>query len=88
MFRVIYNGYTIEYFDTQAEAEKYVLDKLAEYTQLNPKQIFQAYGDDNRADERDINYHGSDYKILSVMVFLYRTLYTEMFMIQERIKSK
>ena len=85
MFRVIYNGYTIEYFETEAEAEKYVSDKLAEYKHLNPKQIFQAYGGDNRADEKDIKYHGGNYKILSVRVFLYKTLYAEMFMIQARI---
>ena len=86
MFRVIYNGYTVEYFDTGAEAEKYVLDKLAEYKHLTPKKIFQTYGDDNHANERDINYHGGGYKIVSVMVFQYSTIYTEMFMIQERTK--
>ena len=85
MFRVIYNGYTVELFDTAAEAEKFVFDKLAEYKQLNPKEIFRAYGNDNHADESDIKYHRNDYKILSVMVFQYKTLYTEMFMIQERI---
>jgi hypothetical protein len=85
MHRVIHNGYTIELFDTAAEAEKYIFDRLAEYKDLCPKQIFQAYGNDNKADERDIKYHADGYKTLSVMVFQYKTLYTEMFMIQERI---
>jgi hypothetical protein len=85
MHRIIYNGYTIEHFDTAAEAEKFVLDKVGEYRQLQPKLIFHAYGNDNRADENDLAYHADGYKTLSVMVFQYRTLYTEMFLIQERI---
>ena len=85
MFRVMHNGYNIEYFDTAADAEKYIFDKLNEYKQLNPKQIFQAYGDDNQAAEADINYHRDGYKIKSVLIFQYRTIYTEMFMIQEKI---
>jgi hypothetical protein len=85
MFRVIYNGYTIEYFDTSAEAEKFIFDKLEEYKHLRPTMIFQAHGDDNKVDEHDIKYYCNDYKTLSVTVFQYRTLYTEMFMTQERI---
>ena len=85
MFRVIYNGYTIDYVDTAEDAEKYIFDKLEEYKQLNPKLIFHAYGDSNQAAAEDIKYHDGGFKIKSVMIFQYKTLYTEMFMIQERV---
>lgn len=65
--------------------DKFVFDKLEQYRHLRPKQIFQAYDSDSKADEPDVQYHGDRYKTKSVMIFQYYTLYTEMFLIQEKI---
>jgi len=83
MFKVVYNGYTIELFETLADSEQFIADRLSEYQHLNPKLIFKSTGNDNAALETDITYH-DNCKILSVSIFQYKTLYTEMVMILER----
>ena len=77
-YRVTHNGYKVESFQAMDEAEKYIFGVLEEHKDLNPKEIYRGYNDNNHKD-------GIDNKdtIKSVLIFQYSTLYTEVFMIEE-----
>ena len=76
MYRVYHNGYNVEFFSTAEEVENFIANTLKEYEHLGPKEIYRSYGSDNQAE-------GITNKIKSVIVYQYRTLYTEMFLIEE-----
>jgi len=79
MFRVTHNGYKSEYFNTADEVEGFIAKTLEPYQHLNPKEIFRGYGADNKAEN-----HSRTGTIKSVVIWQYSTLYTEVFMIEER----
>ena len=76
---VTHNGYGIEYFDDAAQAEAYMFDELNKHKDLDPKEIYRGYSTDNQA-ENESRFGGT---IKSVIVWQYRTLYTEVFMFEE-----
>lgn len=80
MFAVTYNGYTIEHFDTADQVEAYINKTLEPYKHLEPREIYRSYGDDNKATGKA----HTDNIIKSVIIFQYRTIYTEVFMIEQR----
>jgi hypothetical protein len=79
-FRVTHNGTNSEYFDNCEMVEGYIAQALEPYQHLSPKEIYRGYGTDNKATEE--TYTGRS-TIKSVVIWQYRTLYTEVFMIEE-----
>lgn len=73
-----HNGYNREYFNSIDEVENYIADVLEKHRELKPEEIYRGYGIDNKADNMKDT-------IKSVIIWQYRTLYTEVFMIEERI---
>lgn len=72
-----HNGYKVEFLDTIEQVEQYMTDVLEEHKHLSPKEIYRGYSADNQAkDKKD--------SIKSVIIWQYRTMYTEVFMIEER----
>lgn len=76
-YKVVYNGYTIKLFGSYDEVIKFMEEVLEEHKDLNPKEIYRGCAADNKAS--------TPCKTLkSVIIFQYNTLYTEVFMIEER----
>lgn len=73
-----HNGYTVEFFDTPEECEKYIANVLEQNKNLNPKEIFRHYGSNTEPGEV------SKETIKTVIIYQYYTLYTEVFMIEEK----
>lgn len=78
IFVVTHNGYEVEFFDTADEVEKYIADTLVPHKDLNPKEIFRHYGSNTEPGEV------SKETIKTVIIYQYYTLYTEVFMIEEK----
>ncbi|MDL2206555.1 hypothetical protein LJC33_06585 [Eubacteriales bacterium OttesenSCG-928-N13] len=80
-YRVTHNGYTVNFFETVDDVEAYMKSTLDEYRELDPREIYRSYGADNQADEK--RQRGDNITIKSVIIWQYKTLYTEVFMIEE-----
>ena len=80
MFIVTHNGYGVEYFESAEEVEAFIAKTLEPHKNLSPKEIYRGYAADNHADGKPYG----DGKIKSVIIWQYRTLYTEVFMIEQR----
>ena len=78
-YKVTHNGYTTEYFNNAAQVEEYIANTIAEHEDLSPIEIYRGYAADNKATNELLC--GGELK--SVVIFQYRTLYTEVFMIVE-----
>ena len=78
LYVLTHNGYTVKFFDTPEECEKYIADVLAEYQHLKPKEIFRHYGSNTEPGEV------TKETIKTVIIYQYYTLYTEVFMIEEK----
>lgn len=76
-YKVTYNGYTVEFFESYEDVTKYMEEILEKYKDLNPREIYRGYAADNNAPNPCTN-------LKSVVIFQYNTLYTEVFMIEER----
>ncbi len=79
MFIVTHNGYKVEHFNTADEVEGYITGVLEKHKDLSPKEIYRGYAADNQAENES---RSGDIK--SVIIWQYYTLYTEVFMIEER----
>jgi len=79
-YRVCHNATKMEFFDSYSEVEGYIAKVLEEYKSLTPKEIYRGYGTDNKAPDETYGGRGT---IKSVVIWQYRTLYTEVFMIEE-----
>ena len=75
-YRITHNGMDIEGFDSFEAAEDWMAEQIEEYRHLEPKEIYRSYGADNQAT------HPLE-TIKSVIIWQYRTMYTEVFMIEE-----
>lgn len=64
-FRIVHNGYKIEYANSMEEVEKYMTSVLDKYRHLHPTKIF----------DRTIN------KKVRIVRFRYETMYEEDFII-------
>jgi len=77
-FTLTQNGTEITRHDTRKAVEEHMASTLSEYKYLEPREIYRGCGCDNRAGFESM--HG---KIKRVIIFQYRTGYTEIFMIEE-----
>ena len=68
-FKVTY-GYDLEHFETEKEVEDYMLNIVEVYKELNPRKVYDDVLQGN--------------KKVRVVVYEYRTLYRETFIIEER----
>ena len=75
MYRVTHNGMEVKFLDTKEDVEGYIADRLTTYQNLNPTEIYRASG-----GETDDNY-----TISEVVIYRYKTYYSEMFMIEKEI---
>jgi|GEM_PF-2863810 len=75
-YTLTHNGYNVEFFENIEQVEAYIAGVLKEHKALNPAEIYRGYQRDNKAT------HKKD-TIKSVIILQYRTLYTEVFMIEE-----
>ena len=78
-YRVTRNGYEVKFFDSIEEVEQYVFGILEIHKELRPKEIFRSYPHSEEGQQ------ACKETIKSVWIFQYDTLYSEMFMIEERI---
>lgn len=76
-YKVTYNGYTIKFLKSYEDVVRYMEEVLEEHKDLHPKEIYRGYAADNNASNPCTN-------LKSVVIFQYNTLYTEVFMIEER----
>lgn len=76
-YRVTHNGVNIHSFDDFAGVEGYIARVLEDNKELRPVEIYRSYSDGNMANAPLST-------IKSVVIYQYYTLYTEVFMIEER----
>jgi len=78
MFSVIHNSGDIKRFETAQDVEDYIAKELGRYNYLEPREIYRGYGDDNKANDPSLSG-----RIKSVIVYQYKTFYTETFVVFE-----
>ena len=83
MYSVIHNSNEVKLFETLKEAEAYITEVLERYESLNPVEIYRGYGMDNRSENPS-----RSGEIKSVVVYQYKTHYTETFVIFQKHGGK
>ncbi|MBO5389039.1 MAG: hypothetical protein J6A59_13100 [Lachnospiraceae bacterium] len=73
MYRIIHNGYTIEYCKTEAEVNDYMKGIVSKYSHLSPKKIF---------DRTFKSGDNTDSQSTRIVRYRYYTLYEEVFVIE------
>jgi hypothetical protein len=62
------------------KVDNYIAEQLAPHEGLNPKEIYRGYAAGNEAERSNLC---GGMTLKSVIIWQYRTLYTEVFMIEE-----
>lgn len=76
-YKITYNGYTIKFLESYDEVIEFIEEILEEHKDLHPVEIYRGYAAENQASNPSKTIKG-------VIIFQYNTIYTEVFMIEER----
>lgn len=72
-FKLIHNGYKIEFLDSEQQVESYIKEVLQEYKNLKPNKIFDRTFKGNKYTDGDN---------IRIIRYRYYTLYEEVFIIE------